>query len=146
MKLMQVAVLGGLIVVGLQSYLVQGQESTRPRVQVESFNPQGEVKDIRQVVARFSEPMVAFGDPNLASPFDVQCGATRHGHWADARNWIYDFDSDLPAGLKCSFTPKAGLKSLANNAVNHAHFNFTTGGPGSTYTEFRAFQSIVHTY
>jgi len=129
MKLMQVAVLGGLIVTGLQSYLVQGQEATRPTVQVESFSPQGEVKDIRQVVARFSEPMVAFGDPRLASPFDVQCDAKGHGRWADARNWIHDFDNDLPAGLKCSFTPRAGLKSLAGNAVNHTHFSFTTGGP-----------------
>ena len=30
---------------------------------VEFFSPQGEVKAIRQVTARFAQPMVAFGDP-----------------------------------------------------------------------------------
>jgi len=129
MKLLQVTFLAGLLFVGQQSGLVQGQETTVSQVKVESFSPQGEVKDVRQVVARFSEPMVAFGNPRLESPFDVKCEAKGHGRWADARNWIYDFEADLPAGKKCGFTPKAGLKSLANALVESASFNFTTGGP-----------------
>src|SRR5688500_16674388 len=40
---------------------------------VQSFSPQGQAKGVRQVTARFSEPMVAFGDPRLADPFNVQC-------------------------------------------------------------------------
>lgn len=129
MKLLQVVVLGGLLLVGMECELVRGQEAAGPVVRVESFSPQGEVKDVRQVVARFSEPMVAFGDPRLESPFDVQCGAKGRGRWADAKNWIYDFESDLSAGEKCSFTPKAGLKSLANGPVDRTSFSFTTGGP-----------------
>jgi len=129
MKLLQVTFLAGMLFVGQQSSLVHGQEVTISQVKVESFSPQGEVKDVRQVIARFSEPMVAFGDPRLESPFDVKCEAKGNGHWTDARNWIYEFEADLPAGKKCGFTSKAGLKSLANALVKSASFNFTTGGP-----------------
>jgi alpha-2-macroglobulin len=43
---------------------------------VESFSPQGHIKDVRQVVARFSQPMVSFGDPRSEAPFDITCGST----------------------------------------------------------------------
>jgi uncharacterized protein YfaS (alpha-2-macroglobulin family) len=98
-------------------------------VKVEAFGPRGEVKSVRQVTARFSEAMVAFGDPRLPSPFDIQCAAKGSGHWVDARNWVYDFEADLPAGLKCSFTVKAGLKSAAGSALASESFGFSTGGP-----------------
>ena len=39
---------------------------------VESFSPQGQIKDVRQVVARFSQPMVSFGDPRSEAPFDIE--------------------------------------------------------------------------
>ena len=93
---------------------------------VDSFSPQGQVKDVRQVVARFSQPMVSFGDPRSEAPLDIECPAIGHasqsgantsakgrGRWVDARNWLYDFDQDLPAGIECSFKTKAGLKSYA---------------------------------
>lgn len=98
-------------------------------VTVQSFSPQDEIKAVRQVSARFSEPMVAFGDPRLESPFDISCPATGNGHWADARNWVYDFDDDLPAGLKCTFTPKSSSKSLNGVALDRKSFSFNTGGP-----------------
>ena len=47
--------------------------------QIEYFSPQGIVKQIRQVTARFSEPMVSFGDPRLADPFDIRCARERPG-------------------------------------------------------------------
>jgi len=40
---------------------------------VNLFSPQGTVKGVRQVTARFSEPMVPFGDPRIADPFDIVC-------------------------------------------------------------------------
>ena len=50
------------------------QESPR----VEEFFPQGTVKNIRQVRAHFSEPMVPFGDSrDLAEPFAVSCHVGR---------------------------------------------------------------------
>ncbi len=97
---------------------------------VEAFSPQGTVKNIRQVAARFSEPMVAFGDPRLPEPFEVDCTAPGRGRWADARNWVYDFESELPAGLACRFTLRAGLKSVGGAAVTgRRQYTFDTGGP-----------------
>jgi hypothetical protein len=44
-----------------------------PAPQVAVFTPQGQAKGVRQVAVRFSEPMVAFGDPRLPEPFAVRC-------------------------------------------------------------------------
>src|SRR5882724_10297073 len=75
---------------------------------VESFSPQGTVKGVRQVVARFSDQMVPFGDLEMARPFTAACLPERNGAWVDGRNWSYDFERDLPAGVNCSFTLKTG--------------------------------------
>ena len=98
--------------------------------QVEFFSPEGYVRHIRQVVVRFTVPMVALGDPRLADPFTVSCAAPGKGRWADTRNWVYDFDRDLGAGLSCRFTLRPGLKSLAGETLRgRALFSFATGGP-----------------
>ena len=88
---------------------------------VESFSPQGQIKDVRQVVARFSQPMVSFGDPRSEAPFDIECAGKGRGRWADARNWLYDFDQDLPAGIECSFKTKPGLKTFAGSRSRGAN-------------------------
>lgn len=129
MKYLKGSLLIGLLLVALPYGLVVGQVVSGQTARVESFSPQGEIKDVRQVVARFSEPMVAFGDPRLESPFDVECEAKGNGRWADTQNWIYDFESDLSAGKRCRFTLKNGLKSLANRNVSRSSFSFSTGGP-----------------
>ena len=51
--------------------------------EVEFFSPQGGVKAIRQATARFAAPMVAFGDPREAAPFEVSCPVPGKGRWAD---------------------------------------------------------------
>ena len=51
---------------------------------VELFSPQGEVKGVRQVTARFAKPMVAFGDPRLPDPFEIDCAEKGSGRWADS--------------------------------------------------------------
>jgi uncharacterized protein YfaS (alpha-2-macroglobulin family) len=96
---------------------------------LEAFSPQGEVKGVRQVAARFSAQIVPFGDPRLVEPFDVGCPEKGVGRWADGRNWVYDFARDLPAGVVCTFTVKPGLKTLGGEPVDAAKFEFTTGGP-----------------
>lgn len=111
------------------SALAFAQPAAQSGAVVETFSPKGEVKGARQVTARFSEPMVAFGDPRLESPFAIRCDAKGHGHWTDGRNWVYDFDADLPAGLKCDFSTRAGLKAMSGSAVSAARFDFNTGGP-----------------
>ncbi len=97
---------------------------------VEIFSPDGDAKQVRQVTARFSEAMVALGDPRLPDPFIARCQAPGKGRWADTRNWVYDFDDDLPAGLKCAFTLREGLKTSRGVPVGgRRSFEFSTGGP-----------------
>ena len=129
---MRIRVLALALTVSLVA-AVAAQEIKLTPAKVESFSPQGQVKDVRQVVARFSQPMVSFGDPRSESPFDVSCAAPAEnagrGRWADARNWLYDFDRDLPAGVECSFKTKAGLKTFAGVEIASQTFRFSTGGP-----------------
>ena len=97
---------------------------------VEAFSPTGTVKKVRQVTARFSSQMVPFGDLRLADPFSVDCSEKGHGRWIDGRNWSYDFERDLPAGVRCSFALKPGQRDLAGVPLaGSASFGFDTGGP-----------------
>jgi uncharacterized protein YfaS (alpha-2-macroglobulin family) len=99
--------------------------------QVEFFSPQGTVKGVRQVTARFSEQMVPFGDPRgLIDPFDIISPEKGSSRWADGKNWVYDFEKDLPAGVRCEFRLKPGLKTLSGKeVVGQKEFSFSTGGP-----------------
>ncbi len=110
--------------------LVGASGVARAVPQIEIFSPQGSSKDVRQVTARFSEAMVAFGDPRLAEPFSIDCPAAGRGRWADGRNWVYDFEGDLAAGVVCRFTLKSDTRSLAGAAfADTPVFSFDTGGP-----------------
>ncbi len=96
---------------------------------IESFSPQGEVKGIRQVSVRFTDEMVPLGDPRLSEPFDIDCKEKGGSRWIDGRNWAYDFDRDLPAGVRCTFALKPGVKTLNGLVVDAQSFQFSTGGP-----------------
>ena len=115
--------------VTLSFIALTGTAAAQEQAGVEYFSPQGVVKKVRQVTVRFSEPMVAIGDPRLSDPLDVNCPAKGQGRWVDGRNWSYDFDADLPAGLLCEFTVKSGLKALSGRELAGAAFRFSTGGP-----------------
>ncbi len=112
------------------------QVFTEDRPGVEFFSPQGTVKNVRQVTARFTDQMVPFGDPRAqAEPFEIDCAEKGTGRWADGRNWIFDFDCDLPAGVKCTFRLRPGLKTLAGKEIKgEREFSFSTGGPVVTQT------------
>jgi uncharacterized protein YfaS (alpha-2-macroglobulin family) len=97
---------------------------------VELFSPQGSAKDVRQVRVRFSAPMVAVGDPRLPDPFEIECSEPGSGRWADARNWVYDFERDLPAGVACRFALHAGVAAQDGAPLGgEREFHFDTGGP-----------------
>ncbi len=83
------------------------------RPQVEMFSPQGTVKAVRQASVRFSEQMVPFGDPRgLVEPFDIVCHEKGTSRWADGKNWVFDFEKDLPAGIRCEFKLKPNSEAL----------------------------------
>ncbi|RPI27346.1 MAG: alpha-2-macroglobulin [Acidobacteria bacterium] len=114
--------------------VAQAQNQPAPAAgppQVESFVPEGTVKDIRQVQVAFSEAMVPFGDPTRAvQPFEISCPSVGKGRWVDGRHWVYDFDKDLPAGIKCTFSLRPGVVTLTGKALGgQTSFSFSTGGP-----------------
>jgi len=97
---------------------------------IELFSPRGTVKGVRQVTARFSEPMTTFGDPRQDAPFIIACPEKGVGRWADVKNWVFDFDRDLPAGVACTFALQEELRTLAGSVIGGERiFTFTTGGP-----------------
>jgi uncharacterized protein YfaS (alpha-2-macroglobulin family) len=100
------------------------------RTVVREFSPQGEVQNVRQARATFSAPMVDFGDPKLAGPFDVQCTAPGSGRWVNDRTWAYDFNADVGPGVRCNFSLKPDTKARDGSTVGgKTSFVFTTGGP-----------------
>jgi hypothetical protein len=128
--MMRIAGLWTGLLVLLVSLAPLAQEARTPAASVELFSPQGTARQVRQAAARFTVPIVTLGDPRLPDPFDVQCPATGQGRWADPRNWVYDFDADLPAGLRCTFTLRPELRTAAGGALSGKRtFSFSTGGP-----------------
>jgi len=100
---------------------------------VEMFSPQGTVKGARQVTARFSEQMLPFGEPRFVAPFVINCPEKGQARWIDGKTWSYDFDKDLPAGIRCEFTLKEALKTLSGNEIKgQKKYSFSTGGPAIT--------------
>src|SRR5262249_38973197 len=95
------------------------------------FSPQGTVKGVRQVSARFSEPMVPLGDPrSTIDPFEITCSESGTARWVDSRTWVYDFTHDLPGGMRCTFRLRPNLTGLAGKVVTgQREFTFSTGGP-----------------
>ncbi|WP_376779671.1 Ig-like domain-containing protein, partial [Diaphorobacter nitroreducens] len=103
-------------------------------LQVSSFSPQGEVAQVRQVVARFDAAAVRFGDPQAPAPFTVQCSdadaAKGTGRWTGEREWVFDFARDLPPGVRCTATARSGFKSASGAELSGAKsYQFNSGGP-----------------
>ncbi|SAK86975.1 alpha-2-macroglobulin family protein [Caballeronia ptereochthonis] len=103
---------------------------------IASVSPQGKVAQVRQVVAKFDEPMIAFGNAAAAAPGKLACSGAPatatagSGRWIDARTWAFDFEHDLPPGVRCALDLSDGLKSVAGSALSGPrHFAFQTGGP-----------------
>ncbi|MDM0114256.1 MG2 domain-containing protein [Variovorax sp. J22R133] len=103
-------------------------------LQITSLTPQGEVARVRQIVAKFDEPAVRFGDPKAAAPLTVSCADARagkgNGRWTGDKQWVFDFENDLPPGMRCTVTRVANFSDPAGNALTGpARYQFTTGGP-----------------
>src|SRR5260370_33489669 len=84
-----------------------------------SVSPQGKVTQVRQVVIKFDEAMIAFGDPAAKAPAQVHCSggapATSAGsaRWINDKTWAFDFAQDPTPGVRCSRALHDGLKSTA---------------------------------
>jgi hypothetical protein len=110
---------------------------------ISQFSPQGEVVNVRQVRATFSEAAIRFGDPRAPAPFDIACSEAGSGRWADDRNWVFDFSRDVPPGVRCSFTVKPAFRLLSGAAVDGAKtYRFQTGGPAVVRIHPSAYQKL----
>ncbi|MDL9998359.1 MG2 domain-containing protein [Variovorax sp. J22P240] len=103
-------------------------------LQITSLTPQGEVARIRQVVAKFDQPAVSFGDPKAPAPLALGCddaqAAKGTGRWTTEKQWVFDFENDLPPGVRCTATRVAGFKSPAGTALGGPErYQFNSGGP-----------------
>ncbi|MBF0272471.1 MAG: alpha-2-macroglobulin [Magnetococcales bacterium] len=131
LSLLAIAVLIWCLVTGV----AQAQDhkpDNPPPVQIENFTPQGLLKtNTRQVTVRYSQPMVPFGvSRQTTPPFAVNCPVAGQGRWLDSRNWLYEFDHDLPAGVRCIFTPRSELRGLDQQPVKgEPSYRFITGEP-----------------
>ncbi len=85
---------------------------------------------IERFTVRFTQPMVPLGNPQAASPFEVDCKAAGQGRWVDQQTFVHEFTSPLPGGVTCKFALKARLKSLAGYEVSgQREFSVDSGGP-----------------
>jgi hypothetical protein len=118
-----------LLFFSLASIAVPARAQSQPRVV--HFSPTGTVKNVRQITAQFSAPMVPLGRAfGGAMPFEVDCPEKGSARWIDTARWAYDFNRDLPAGVRCTFRLRAALHTLAGAAFTaQPQFSFDTGGP-----------------
>ena len=103
-------------------------------LQITHFSPQGEVARVRQVVARFDAAAVNFGDPRAPAPISLSCSdgaaAKGTGRWTGEREWVFDFERDLPPGVRCTATVRSGFKSASGADLAGARsYQFNSGGP-----------------
>ncbi|HEY1103228.1 MAG TPA: alpha-2-macroglobulin, partial [Burkholderiaceae bacterium] len=102
--------------------------------QIIQLSPQGEVAQVRQVVAKFDEPATRFGDAKAADPLVVRCddavASQGSGRWNNEREWVFEFRRDLPPGVRCTAEARSPLASVANQPLRGTtRFAFNTGGP-----------------
>ncbi len=103
-------------------------------LQIVSVSPQGEVAKVRQVVAKFDGSAIAFGDPKAPAPMTVRCndprGSQGNSRWTSDREWLFEFNNDLPPGVHCQVQAVAGFKSPKGEALPAGTvYKFNTGGP-----------------
>ena len=103
-------------------------------LQIVSLSPQGEISQVRQVVAKFDSAAVNFGDARAPAPLAVSCNdaqASRGtGRWLSDKEWVFDFASELPPGVRCTVTPISSFKSASGARLTGAtSYTFNSGGP-----------------
>lgn len=115
---------------------------------IDSISPQGEAADVRQVVIRFRQPAVRFGDLAAAAPFSVDCDHPAaqggSGRWTSEHEWVHDFRAPLPGGIRCQLRPQPGFQSPDGQTLSAAaRHRFDTGGPRLEQLRPHPGQSIV---
>ena len=105
---------------------------------VVTVSPQGEAAQVRQVVMKFNEAVVAFGDLRQPDPAALSCQGGPAGgsaRWISDRSWVFDFSQPLGPGVRCLLKLKADWKPLNGVVTGDVEFRFSTGGPAVLQTQ-----------
>ena len=104
--------------------------------QITSFSPQGEVAQIRQIVVKFDEAAIKFGDPSASTvPIKVDCSPSANVagssfRWVNDRVLTLEFENDLPPNVSCTAQVVAGFKSVKGAELTGTRsYKFHSGGP-----------------
>lgn len=101
---------------------------------ITSLSPQGEVSRVRQLIAKFDGPAVVAGDPKAPAPLALTCSDAEAtagtGRWNSEREWVFQFNQDLPAGVRCTVQRKTNFTPLSGATwTGPSTWQFNTGGP-----------------
>jgi uncharacterized protein YfaS (alpha-2-macroglobulin family) len=103
---------------------------------VKSVSPQGENPQARQVVLRFDGDATAFGDAQAKPAASIRCSdpasARGTGRWTSSREWVYDFEQNMPPGQRCiiTLTQEYAEKIVDGpRGTSTTSYQFHTGGP-----------------
>ena len=108
---------------------------TAQAARVSSVSPLGLVEgaEVRQVVVRFDQPVVAAGDPRLPAPFTLSCqgqAAPGEARWDNPRTWIVDLQQPLAAGVRCTLNAAPAFQPLGGGTLEGPReYGFATGAP-----------------
>ncbi len=100
--------------------------------QLVQVTPKGQVATVEQVRLRFDADMVDLGNDQAPAPATVQCSGdpAASARWVDTKQWAYTFDKALGPGVRCTITPRAGLRTQDGQEVKtQPKYAFNTGGP-----------------
>lgn len=87
---------------------------------------------ITRFTLRFSEDMVALGDPRAKAPATDDCKLPATGRWVDTRTWVLEFDAPLPGGKRCYVELRPDLVTARGVSVaGNDRFALDTGGPSA---------------
>ena len=102
-----------------------------PQVSVATPGSNGALSGaIDRYTLRFSEAMVALGDPRATAPASTDCPGAGAGHWVDAQTWVVEFAPALPPATKCKITLRETLATLSGaRIVGLKEFAIDTAGP-----------------
>ncbi len=85
---------------------------------------------INRFTIRFTEQMVALGDPRATAPATIKCPVKSIGRWTDPQTYVFEFDRPLPGGITCTVSLREKLASARGGLVSGTRtFTIDTGGP-----------------
>jgi uncharacterized protein YfaS (alpha-2-macroglobulin family) len=120
---------GRLVLIGVLALAGFGGANA---ARIASVSPQGEVAQLRQVVVRFDQPVSPLGKPEANAPMSLSCSGplpTQTPRWSNEREWVIDFRSPLPPGVRCTLAAAPGWAPLQGTLEGNTRIEFGTGGP-----------------